>query len=119
MPFQSRPEDAFRAIDVVVHASTRPEPFGAPIAEAMACGRAVVVAREGGAAELVRDRVDAIAVAPRDPSRLADAIAELASDPTLRARLGRAARDRAVARFARERLGPEMLEVYARAGARL
>ena len=36
---------AMRALDVVVHASTQPEPFGLVIAEAMACGRAVVVSR--------------------------------------------------------------------------
>jgi hypothetical protein len=32
----------YRALDVVVHASTQPEPFGLTIVEAMACGRAVV-----------------------------------------------------------------------------
>ena len=38
---------AYRALDVVVHASTRPEPFGLVIAEAMACGRALVAAPDG------------------------------------------------------------------------
>ena len=38
-----------RALDIVVHASTDPEPFGLVIAEAMACGKAVVVSRAGGA----------------------------------------------------------------------
>src|SRR5437762_225950 len=33
--------DAMRALDVVVHASTQPEPFGLVIAEGMASGRAV------------------------------------------------------------------------------
>ncbi len=33
---------AYRALDIVVHASTRPEPFGLVIVEAMACGRALV-----------------------------------------------------------------------------
>ena len=40
---------AMRALDVVVHASTDPEPFGLVIAEAMACGKPVVVSRAGGA----------------------------------------------------------------------
>ena len=47
------PAPAMRALDVVVHASTRPEPFGLVIAEAMACGRAVITSAAGGAAELV------------------------------------------------------------------
>ncbi len=43
---------AIRALDVVVHSSTRPEPFGLVIAEAMACGRPVVASNAGGAAEI-------------------------------------------------------------------
>ena len=49
-----------RALDVVVHASTQPEPFGLVIAEAMACGRAVVVSSGGGAAEIVTPGEDAL-----------------------------------------------------------
>ncbi|HEU0080326.1 MAG TPA: glycosyltransferase, partial [Longimicrobiaceae bacterium] len=41
---------AMRALDVVVHASTEPEPFGLVIVEAMACGRAVIASEAGGAA---------------------------------------------------------------------
>src|SRR5262249_52926653 len=52
VPFQNDLAPFYRALDIVVHASTRPEPFGLTIAEAMACGRAVVVTRSGGAAEL-------------------------------------------------------------------
>jgi glycosyltransferase involved in cell wall biosynthesis len=116
VPFQANPERAYRALDVVVHASTRPEPFGRTIAEAMACAKAVVVSKEGGAAELVSDDVDALAVAPRDAEALAGAITSLARDPARRARVGAAARETATRRFARERLGPEILAVYRRLG---
>ena len=43
---------AIRSLDIVVHASTDPEPFGLVIAEAMACGKAVVASGAGGAIEL-------------------------------------------------------------------
>ena len=46
---------ALRSLDIVVHASTAPEPFGMVIAEGMASRRAVVAARGGGAAELFED----------------------------------------------------------------
>jgi glycosyltransferase involved in cell wall biosynthesis len=117
VPFQAAPERVYRSLDVAVHASTKPEPFGRTIAEAMTCGRALIAAREGGAAELVTDDVDALAVAPRDPSVLAEAMRALASDPARRARLGAAARVTASARFARGRIGPEVLAAYARLGA--
>ena len=44
---------ALRALDVVVHGSTAPEPFGLVIAEAMACGRTVIVSDSGGVAEVI------------------------------------------------------------------
>src|SRR5579883_1179458 len=67
---QADPAEAIRALDVVVHASTRPEPFGRVIAEGMASGRAVIAMNEGGAAELFVDGVDALGCAPRDPQAL-------------------------------------------------
>ena len=45
---------ALRALDIVVHASVEPEPFGLVIAEAMACGRPLIVSRAGGAAEIAQ-----------------------------------------------------------------
>ncbi len=50
---------AMRRLDVLVHASTSPEPFGMVIAEGMACGRAVVASAGGGASELFEDGVNA------------------------------------------------------------
>jgi glycosyltransferase involved in cell wall biosynthesis len=89
------------------------------IVEAMACGRAVVVAQSGGAAELFKHHYDAIGVDPANASALASAIGSLVLDPVLRRRLGEAARGSAVDRFARHRLGPQLLEVYRMAiGAR-
>jgi glycosyltransferase involved in cell wall biosynthesis len=112
VPFQSELAPVYRALDVVVHASTRPEPFGRTIAEAMACGRAVVVALAGGAAELVTDGRDAVGVAPGDAAALAAAITRLCRDPEARTVLGVAARATAVARFDRGVMGGELLRVY-------
>ncbi|MBW3570472.1 MAG: glycosyltransferase family 4 protein [Gemmatimonadetes bacterium] len=103
---------AIRALDVVVHASTQPEPFGLVIAEAMACGRAVVASAAGGAGEIVTHGHDALAVAPGDVEGLTDAIRQLALDPVLRDRLGRAGRETAVRRFDRARLAAEVAPLY-------
>src|SRR5439155_2834933 len=90
--FVKNPAAALRSLDVVVHASTSPEPFGLVIAEAMACGRPVVVSNAGGAAEIVTPGVDALVHAPGDAGDLAAQIAALAGNPELRARIARAAR---------------------------
>jgi glycosyltransferase involved in cell wall biosynthesis len=112
VPFQDDPAAAYRALDVVVHASTRPEPFGLTIVEGMACGKAVVAVPAGGAAELFREGHDALGVPPGDVGALADALRRLAGDRSLRARLGENGRATALARFGRAGLGPRFLQVY-------
>ena len=114
VPFQDNPAAVYNALDIVVHASTRPEPFGLTIAEAMACGRATIVSAAGGAAELFRDGEDAVGVPPADVQQLALAMCRLAADAALRGRLGAAARAAATARFSRDRLGPQLLAAYRR-----
>lgn len=110
--FVDDPADAMRALAVVVHASTQPEPFGLVIAEAMACGRPVIATAAGGAAEIVDDGEDALTVPPSDPQALADAIRDLASNAELRARMGAAGRAKAESRFDRARLAAEVIPIY-------
>ncbi|HEV3486646.1 MAG TPA: glycosyltransferase family 4 protein, partial [Vicinamibacterales bacterium] len=111
------PAPAFGALDIVVHASTDPEPFGLAIAEAMACGRAVITSAAGGAAELITPDTDAIVHRPGDVEGLCAAIARLAGSPALRSQLGERARASALKRFNRRRLVAEVLDVYERAAA--
>jgi glycosyltransferase involved in cell wall biosynthesis len=115
--FAAQPERVMRALDVVVHASTTPEPFGLVIAEAMACGRAVITSGTGGASELVRDGQDAIVHVPGDAADLAAQMHMLASEPARRARIGVAARATAVARFDARRLGEQFAAAYESARA--
>jgi glycosyltransferase involved in cell wall biosynthesis len=70
---------------------------GLPVAllEAMAAGIPAVVTDAGGLPEVVEDGVHGRVVPRRDPAALAAAIVELLRDEGLRARMGRAARERA------------------------
>lgn len=103
---------AMRSLDVIVHASTAPEPFGMVIIEGMACGKPVIVSPTGGAGELFIEGEDALGHTPGDPADLARQIQRLANDPGLRFRLGAAARAVAEQRFTGERLASELLTVY-------
>lgn len=61
--------------------------------EAMSTGLPVVASRLSGIPELVTDGVNGLLVPPGDDAALADALASLAADPPLRARLGTAGRE--------------------------
>jgi glycosyltransferase involved in cell wall biosynthesis len=110
---------AIRGLDILVHASTQPEPFGRVIAEGMACGRAVICSAAGGAAELITEGQDALAHPPGDDAALAACIAALVHDPELRARLGRAGRITAERRFERSRLAEQLIPLYQRLSGQL
>lgn len=110
--YVQEPADAMRALDIVVHASTSPEPFGRVIAEGMACGRAVICSNGGGARELISDGHDALSHPPGDATALAGRIADLARNPELRARIGSAARAAAERRFKLSRLAQEVIQLY-------
>ncbi|MDX2168966.1 MAG: glycosyltransferase [Deltaproteobacteria bacterium] len=82
--------------------------------EAMACGRAVVATRVGGAADMVEDGVSGLLVDPERPAELTAALAALAADAALRARLGAAAHRRVRAHFTVERMVDRHAELYRR-----
>jgi glycosyltransferase involved in cell wall biosynthesis len=102
--FVDEPASVYRALDVVVHASTEPEPFGLVVAEAMACGRAVVASDAGGVREIVEPAVTGLTHAPGDDAGLSAALVTLAADAALRRRLGAAARAAAEGQWGKDRM---------------
>jgi glycosyltransferase involved in cell wall biosynthesis len=69
------------------------------VLEAMAAGKPVVTSAIGGTDELVVDGASGLLLRPGDADALAFTLRRVLGDPPLRARLGAAARDRAVALF--------------------
>jgi len=110
--FQQNIVEIYHWLDIVVHASTQPEPFGLAIVEAMACGKPVIVAQAGGAAELFTHNYDAIGVPPDDSRALAKAITDLVSSPKKRQYLSEQARQTAIQRFNHQRLGQQLIDIY-------
>ncbi len=66
VPFQPDIISALSSLDFLLHASTKPEPFGRVLIEAMAVGVPVIGARSGGVPEIVTDGVDGALVTPGD-----------------------------------------------------
>jgi glycosyltransferase involved in cell wall biosynthesis len=103
---------AMRSLDVVVHASTEPEPFGLVILQAMACARPVIATAVGGAGELIAPEENALAVPAGDSAALARAIERLAAEPALRLRLAQAGRGNAERHFSRACLATKAVGLY-------
>ena len=102
------------ALDVVVHASIDPEPFGMVVVEAMALGKAVIATDHGGPREILAHGESGLLVPPGDPTALAGALDGLLRDPARRERLGAAARHRVEERFDVGRLAGRIEEIYGR-----
>jgi glycosyltransferase involved in cell wall biosynthesis len=83
------------AMDVLVHASIIPEPFGTVVLEGMAAGLPVIAPDEGGPVTVIADGQTGHLFKSRDSDSLAASMRALAADPAGRRRLGDAARSAA------------------------
>lgn len=103
-----------RMVDLVVHTSTAPEPFGLVIVEAVLAGRPVLASNHGASRELLGEESGWL-VAPDDPVALARAIRGVLGSPADElAAAVRHERERALRLFAL----PEMMRGIERAVAR-
>lgn len=105
--------DVLRAIDVLTFLVPGSDGSCRALLEAQACGIPAVTSRRGALPEIVADGETGLLV-PEDPDALADAWHALLSDAERRARMGRAARDRAERLFTPARLVAQVDAVYAR-----
>jgi glycosyltransferase involved in cell wall biosynthesis len=100
-------------LDVLVHASVIPEPFGQVVLEGMAAGLPVIAPDEGGPADIISDGHTGLLFASRDQDALAAAMLRLRADPQERALLGATARE-AVAAYHPEVIAARLQTLYAR-----
>jgi glycosyltransferase involved in cell wall biosynthesis len=109
--YRSNVTDVYRALDIFVLPSRKPEPFGRVTVEAMTQGRAVIATNHGGTCELIQEGVTGMLVPPSDPKSLVKAIELLLADQALRERIGQAAAKYAHENFALPRYQERMREV--------
>src|SRR6185437_13297405 len=93
---------------------SRREGLPLSLLEAAACGRPIVATDVPGCREIAREGINALLVPPDDPEALADAVARLARDASLRARFGTASRQLVENEFSSERIGREIVALYDR-----
>lgn len=107
-----------RALDMLVHASTSPEPFGQVIVEGMVAGLPVIATNGGGAREIVTHNQTGLLVPLADVEALAEAMTTLLDDPALAARLAAAGRQHALESYTIEISARKSEALYAKVLAR-
>jgi glycosyltransferase involved in cell wall biosynthesis len=117
MGFRENIHGYMRQLDVMAMPSFHE---GIPYAalEAMSLRVPLVASRVGGLREILEHEVDALLVPPGDAEALARAIERLATDPDLRSRLVRSARNKVQDQFQASPMVDRYLAVYRRAVAR-
>lgn len=91
--------DFIEMLDVVVHASTQPEPFGRIIIEGMAMGKPVIASKLGAPLEIIEDGRTGILIEPNNPDKLAEAIIDLLINKEKRDAIGKLAREEAANKY--------------------
>ncbi|MDO8475201.1 MAG: glycosyltransferase [Candidatus Rokubacteria bacterium] len=104
--------DMLELLDVVVHASIAPEPFGRVITEAMAMRRPVIAAGAGGPTEIIEDGRTGLLFPPGDAEALADRIIMLLEDPSLAEQIASAGYSDVRRRFSGETHSTLVQHVY-------
>lgn len=117
LPFRSDVDAIWEAADVVVVPSTEPEPFGRVAIEAMAHAKPVIAAAHGGLLDIVANGETGLLFEPRSVEALAAAMASLANDAPLRARMGPLARERQARMFSVEAYAQQVTNCLRKAAA--
>jgi glycosyltransferase involved in cell wall biosynthesis len=110
--FRDDVPNVINALDVVVHASVRPEPFGRVILEGMLMGKPVVATDAGGVPELIEHGRTGFLVPPGDAAAMAACLTAIVARPEEAAAVGERARTWARQRFSLARQVAEMSEIY-------
>jgi glycosyltransferase involved in cell wall biosynthesis len=110
-------QDIIRAMDVVVIATTTPEPAALMLMEAAAMERPVVATRTGGTAELIADEETGLLFQPGDAIQLAERVCWILGNRDLGRSLGERARKRVEREFDLERHLSVMFELYRQAAS--
>jgi len=101
--YEPHPADAMRAMDVVIHASVEPEPFGIVLLEAMGTARPLIATNIGGPKEIVVHGETGLLIPAGDPDALTAAVTALLVDPERASRMGEDGRIRYFERYTAQR----------------
>jgi glycosyltransferase involved in cell wall biosynthesis len=106
--------DVVNLMDVVLHASILPEPFGRVLLEAMALRKPLVASRGGAVTEIVEDGVTGFTFEPGNSPALAECVGQLLADPERAKAMGAAGYERLAEHFSLTKNVQQTTNVYQR-----
>ncbi len=86
--------DIISVLNILVHTSVAPEPFGRVILEGMVFSKPVIATAHGGPLEIIEDGTSGFLVPPDDPIALTQKIDYLIAHPDIAKKVGQTARKR-------------------------
>ncbi len=104
--------DILPSLDIFVHASINPEPFGRVIIEAMAASLSVIASDAGGPLEIIENGYDGLLFNMGDSDDLAKKLLSLVEDSSFRKVLGMNARKKVEKNFLQKNLSDELERIY-------
>jgi len=112
--YQSNVANFLNVMDIVIHASVLPEPFGRVLLEGMAMRKPLIGSRGGAVPEIVQDGVTGFMFTPGDDVELARCMALLLQDKDRARTLGENGYQRAAQEFGIERNVQKTEALYAK-----
>lgn len=110
--YQENPADLMNIMDVVIHASIEPEPFGRVILEAMSLSKPVIASRAGGILEIVSEGETGLMVSPGNAGELAEAATALLQDSERAGAMGEKGYQKLISEFPIDRNVAYTMAVY-------
>lgn len=100
------------ASDVIVHSSSKPEPFGRVIVEGMLSGQPTIATAAGGVLDIIEDGVTGLLVPLQDAKAIAKATLQLLQDRQQSKLIGQQAKIVAQKRFSTKQNASVVQEIY-------
>jgi len=110
--YRSDIPDILQVVDILIHASIAPEPFGRVILEGMAAGKPIIGTDSGGTPEQIVEGETGLLVPMSDPEAMAAAMSRLLADLPAAREMGRRGRQRLEKEFSIEHMVAGVEEIY-------
>jgi glycosyltransferase involved in cell wall biosynthesis len=104
--------DIISILDILIHTSTAPEPFGRVILEGMVFSKPVIATAHGGPLEILEDDISGFLIPPNNPEALAKKIEQLISYPYNAKNVGQMGREKVKGCFSIETNVKKIEQLY-------